>query len=289
MILEKNLVLHRKNKKPIVYDISYLQNNTPKPIVIFCHGYKGYKDWGAWNLVAEKFASESFFFLKFNFSHNGGTVENPIDFPDLEAFSENNFTKELDDLEDIITMVSSSNEFTSKIDTNNITLIAHSRGGGIILIKTSENSKVKNVITWAGVSDYKERFLIGSEHFKNWKQTGITYIENSRTKQQMPHKFQFFKDFETNEKRFTIQRAIKKITVPILIVQGSEDSTVVVEEANRLHRWNSKSTLKIIENADHSFGTKHPWEANVLPSGLEKAVEQSINFIKNPESLQGNK
>ena len=43
--------------------------------------------------------------LKFNFSHNGGTVEQPIDFPDLEAFGHNNYTKELDDLNQVLDWV----------------------------------------------------------------------------------------------------------------------------------------------------------------------------------------
>ena len=80
MVIEKNLVLTRENKKPIAYDVYYTPNQNPKPIVIFCHGYKGFKDWGAWHLVAETFAREGFFFLKFNFSHNGGTIDQPIDF-----------------------------------------------------------------------------------------------------------------------------------------------------------------------------------------------------------------
>ena len=280
MINKKNLQLVRENKKTIVYDVCYQTTNSPKPVVIFCHGYKGYKDWGAWNLVAEKFASEGFFFLKFNFSHNGGTVENPIDFPDLEAFSENNFSKELDDLEDIINLVSASSAFDSEIDSNNITLIAHSRGGGIILIKASENTKVKNVITWAGVSNFKARFQIDSDHFNNWKKTGITYIENARTKQQMPHKFQFYKDFESNEKRFNIKRAIENINVPILILQGSEDPTVIEAEARMLHQWSPKSSLEIIADADHSFGTIHPWLQSKMPKYLQKAVALSIDFIQ---------
>jgi pimeloyl-ACP methyl ester carboxylesterase len=280
MILENNLVLERENKKSIVYDISYLNTNSPKPIVIFCHGYKGYKDWGAWNLVAKSFAEAGFFFLKFNFSYNGGTVENPIDFPDLEAFSENNLSKELDDLEDIINLVSSENDFKNEINSENISLIAHSRGGGIILIKASENPKVKNVITWAGVSDYKARFLIGSDHFKKWEKTGITHIENSRTKQQMPHKFQFYKDFEANEERLTIKRAVASLNIPYLIIQGSEDSTVIEAEGRLLHQWNSENKLEIIENGDHSFGTKHPWKDKNLPGDLQKVVEKSISFLQ---------
>lgn len=90
-------------------------------------GYKGFKDWGCWHLTAEAFAKASFCFVKFNFSHNGGTIEEPIDFPDLEAFGNNNFTKELDDLESVIDWVTNSDfKNITSISTNDITLIGHS-------------------------------------------------------------------------------------------------------------------------------------------------------------------
>ena len=92
-MINKNLVLKRENNKPIVWDAFFNNNDNKKPLVIFCHGYKGFKDWGAWNLVAEAFMKANVFFVKFNFSHNGGTVEQPIDFPDLEAFAEKRATK----------------------------------------------------------------------------------------------------------------------------------------------------------------------------------------------------
>jgi dienelactone hydrolase len=72
------------------------------PLTIFVHGYKGYKDWGAWELMGEKFAKAGFYFVKFNFSHNGTTIESPDEFADLEAFGENNYSKELEDLEMVI-------------------------------------------------------------------------------------------------------------------------------------------------------------------------------------------
>ena len=79
----KNTLIKGTHDKPILCDLFFKENNQAKPIVIFCHGYKGFKDWGAWNLVANEFAKNNLFFIKFNFSHNGGTVEQPIDFPDL--------------------------------------------------------------------------------------------------------------------------------------------------------------------------------------------------------------
>ena len=280
MMINKNLLLPRKDKKTIAYDVFYKADNTRKPVVIFCHGYKGYKDWGAWNLVAERFAEEGYFFLKFNFSHNGGTPNNPIDFPDLEAFAQNNFSKELDDLEDILNFISNTDNFGNELNQNHISLIAHSRAAGIILIKASEEPRVKNVITWAGVSDFKARFQIGSSQFNDWKEKGITYIENSRTKQLMPHYFQFFQDFSANENRLTIKLAVKKLNIPLLVLQGSDDNTVIEGEASLLHQWSPKSELEIIKNGDHSFGTIHPWEESELPKDLHKVVEKSIAFLK---------
>lgn len=280
MIIQKNLLLERNDKKTIIYDVFYKLDKKPKPVVIFCHGFKGYKDWGAWDLVAKRFAEVGLFFLKFNFSFNGGTIQNPIDFPDLKAFAENNFSKELDDLESVINFISSNNSFEKEIDATNISLVAHSRGGGIILIKASENPKIKKVITWAGVSDFKTRFFEGSNHFKEWEYKGVTYIENSRTKQLMPINFQFYKDFIANENRLTIKSAVNKLKIPMLIVQGSEDPTVIEKEARLLHHWNPKSELEIIENGNHSFGTIHPWVKNKLPQDLEKVVEKSLNFLK---------
>ena len=110
MLTQKKFVINGKHQKPIVIDVTYPVNKVNIPVIIFCHGYKGFKDWGAWNIMAKQFAKVGFCFIKFNFSHNGGTVEQPIDFPDLEAFGNNNYTKELDDLEMIIDWVYDNNE-----------------------------------------------------------------------------------------------------------------------------------------------------------------------------------
>ena len=190
-----NIVLEGKHRKPILVDVFFEETHQPKPIVIFCHGYKGFKDWGAWNIMAETFAKARFFFIKFSFSHNGGTLKQPIDFPDLEAFGNNNYTKELDDLETVINWISSIEKYKNEINTNAISLIGHSRGGGIVLLKANEDTRIKKVITLAGVSDYKSRFP-KNEEFLEWKKKGVFYVKNGRTHQDMPHFYQFYKDFE---------------------------------------------------------------------------------------------
>lgn len=279
MVSKNNNVLETKGKKPIVYDICYDATSRPRPVIIFCHGYKGFKDWGAWHLVAEAFARSGFFFLKFNFSHNGGTISQPIDFPDLEAFANNNFSTELDDLNRIIDFVSTNKDYEGLIDLQKINLLAHSRGAGIVLIKAQEDPRINSVISWAGVSDFKARFQEGTEAFDKWQRTGVTFVENGRTKQQMPHYIQFYEDFKAHEKRLTIKRAVQNLDKPQLIIHGSEDTTVSIKEAEAIHQWNPKSELRIIKHADHVFGAKHPWEEKELTGDLKKAVDLTIDFL----------
>ena len=158
--------------------------------------------------------------IKFNFAFNGGTVDNPIDFPDLDAFGENTYTKELDDLDVVIDWVSST-EFplAESADLSRLSLMGHSRGGGVVVIKAAEDKRIQKLITLAAVSDLGSRFPQGEE-LEGWKQKGIAYIENSRTKQQMPHLFDFYEDFIQNEERLTISTSAKRLDVPTLIIHG---------------------------------------------------------------------
>jgi len=280
MTILKNNIIKGLHNKPILADVFYSKNNLKKPIVIFAHGYKGYKDWGAWNLVANNFANNGFVFIKFNFSHNGGTIAQPIDFPDLEVFGNNNFIKELDDLQCVINWVLNNKSLSDEININNLTLIGHSRGGGIVLIKAAEEKLVKKVITWAAVSDYGTRFPKGKD-LENWRKKGVAYIHNSRTNQQMPLYFQFYQNFIKNKTRLNISNAVKKLKIPQLIIHGENDETVKPEEAKTLHNWNNKSELFFVKKANHTFGAVHPWENNKLPEALKEVAKKSIEFIKN--------
>ena len=279
MTIVENFIIEGKHNKPIVADIFYKDDNTRKPILIFCHGYKGFKDWGAWNLMANAFANSGFFFIKFNFSHNGGTVEQPIDFPDLEAFGNNNYTKELDDLECVIDWICSSHDYENNIDTNSINLIGHSRGGGIVTIKAQEDNRVTKIVSLAGVCDYGKRSSTSGD-LEQWKKDGVKHITNGRTKQQMPHFYQFYEDFVQNEERLTIKRAVTNLQIPHLILHGDNDISVPVDEAYQLHKWNPESILEIVEGADHVFNTKHPWDKKEVSTAFNQVINLIANFTK---------
>ena len=277
---EKNIALTGKHSRPVVTDLYYSEEKENKPVIIFSHGYKGFKDWGTWNLMAEEFARNGFVFIKFNFSFNGGTLKEPIDFPDLEAFGENTFTKELDDLDVVLNWVTGPDFLCKEMaDTSNISLIGHSRGGGIVIIKAAEDKRVKNLITLASVSDFGNRFPSGAE-LEAWKKNGVAYVENGRTKQQMPHRYEFYADFRENEERLTISRAAKRLEIPFLIIHGTKDPTVDVSNAHQLKEWSPHADMLLLEGSNHVFEASHPWEGTDLPTPFKRIIERVTMFLK---------
>lgn len=172
VVKQLNIPIKGKHGRPVITDVFYTDEGENKSVLIFCHGYKGFKDWGAWNLMAEEYAKKGFLFIKFNFAFNGGTLEEPIDFPDLDAFGENTYTKELDDLEVLLDwMYSEEFPYTAMADLANIGLMGHSRGGGIVVVKAEEDRRIKKLITLAAVSDFGDRFPKGQE-LAAWQQKG---------------------------------------------------------------------------------------------------------------------
>jgi len=52
-------------------DIYTPEHPEDKPLVIFCHGFKGFKNWGAWQFGMDKICNNGFYVIAFNFSYNG--------------------------------------------------------------------------------------------------------------------------------------------------------------------------------------------------------------------------
>jgi dienelactone hydrolase len=264
--------------KPILTDSRFIENGKPKPIIIFSHGFKGYKDWGAFNLMADYLAEAGFVFIKFNFSYNGGTMEDPIDFPDLEAFGLNNYSIEMNDLGLVIdAAVDGQLVDRSEINTKQITLMGHSRGGGISILKAAEDKRIAKLVTLAAVSDFSKRFPTGKA-LAEWKEEGVQFILNSRTKQRMPMYFQMYEDFIANKDRLNIPLAATRLNIPYFILHGTDDETVQSKEAQALDARCSKSTLMLVQNANHTFGMKHPWELGELSDPLVDVLDQIVTF-----------
>ena len=79
-VFREQYTLQGSSQRPIALDLFKPAQVTAANTIIFCHGYKGFKDWGAFNEIASYFQKAGYAFLKFNYSHNGTTVKDPLNF-----------------------------------------------------------------------------------------------------------------------------------------------------------------------------------------------------------------
>lgn len=267
--VKNKIYLGAKGKKSL-YDVS-LPDNWNQEMIIFIHGYMGFKDWGCWNLVQDFFNQHQFGFVKYNVSHNGCTIENSTEFVDLDSFSNNNYSNELDDLNSIITIVKANYPSVVKIH-----LIGHSRGGGIALLQ-SQNNDIDKICSWAGICDIGKRFPKGDE-LEVWKKNQIRYVLNRRTGQQMPLHYSQFEDYMQNRERLHIESHCRNSDTPTLLIHGDKDESISINEGKSMADW-LNTELRIIQNTGHTFDSSHPWTENQLPYPLLEICEITLDFL----------
>jgi len=278
----KNLIYKGYAQKRSCLDVIYPLKDAKLPLVIFAHGFKGFKDWGHFPLLCKKIAASGFCVVKFNFSHNGGSVEQPIDFPDLEAFSKNSYWKELTDVEGVLKFL--KQDFVKMTDgpdlnLNKISMVGHSRGGGIALLAAQKYPAIKKVVGWAAVSDFKSR-LPDSVQLNQWKKEGVRFIANARTKQNMPMNYSFVEELYAHDDELNIETAVRKMSADLLLIHGTQDETLNPTMARQITAWHQAAKMKLIDGAGHTFGGKHPWDKNTLPETSKELLQETIQFLK---------
>lgn len=276
---QRNIVIDGQHGKPISLDVFWQNTNEAKPVVIFAHGFKGFKDWGTWWRIGEEMVKAGFVFVKMNFSHNGTTPENLSEFGDLEAFSQNNYSIELDDLSTVLDWLKTQKFVPkSRMNLDKISLIGHSRGGGVAIVKAFEDDRIKNLVTWSSVGTLD--WMFKPEMVEAWKKSGVHIIVNGRTKQEMPLSYQLFEDFEQNQERFDIKKTLEQLNKPHLIVHGTNDTAIPVTSAELHKAWNPNAKLVLIDGADHVFGGKHPFQKADFSEETVELLNQTITFLK---------
>ncbi len=243
--------------------------------LIYVHGFKGFKDWGFVPYAAEYFAKRNFFVITFNFSHNG-IGENKNELTELKKFADNTFTREVNELNEVIDAYMKG--FLSS-SVNKIGLIGHSRGGAIALIVGSQRKEVSAVASWSAIS-VLNRY---TERQKNeWKEKGYIEVLNTRTNQLLRLNLVLLEDIENNYKgSLNIENAVRKLGKPLLIAHGEQDLTVPVKEAEDLYRWSDKSLTEyfILSATGHTFDIQHPFEGT--NEKFERLLDKTYNFFKN--------
>jgi pimeloyl-ACP methyl ester carboxylesterase len=271
MISKKQFILSGAQGKTITGDLTAKTEGTGTKTIIFVHGFKGFKDWGAHNLVAEYFAKHDYAYVKFNLSHNGVNPEHLVDVTDMESFASNTVSYELVDLTAVINYVKQA------YSTTEIYLIGHSRGGGLVILEAERNPEIQKLVTWSAIADFSS--LWKQEQEAEWISSGKIYVENARTKEKMPLNSSLLEDYNSHKEEYSILSKAGKIRIPWLILQGDEDVNVDFSVAQRLAQAQPAATIKKINGANHVYGASHPYTAESLPPQLLNVCEKTLAFL----------
>ena len=288
MNIHKNGIVYGALGKPMLFDVHYVQDGNAKPVILYVHGFNGFKDWGNFDLISVEFSKAGFVFVKMNLSHNGTTILHPETFADLENYSLNNYSKELYDVDCIINWLYSSEcFFKNEIDLSKLSLLGHSRGGGISILKALEDKRVNALITWAAVGACKTPWgTWGSHQIEEWKRNGFEFIENKRTKQSLPLHIQLYYNYQQNEQRFDIEYAIKNLKIPVQMCHGIADEAVSYENVFlNFKKWNPEISFVSVDS-NHTFGRVHPNENGIIPDVCLQVIHKNIQFLKNTFSFK---
>ncbi|MCU7834597.1 MAG: alpha/beta fold hydrolase [gamma proteobacterium symbiont of Taylorina sp.] len=148
-----------------------------------------------------------------------------------------------------------------------IILLGHSVGAGAVLYSASKRDDISAVIS---VSAFGSPQWLMTRYFQNFKLPGlIIKFLNFYIQWIIGHQF----------KEIAPVNTIRNITIPTLIVHGTHDSTVPLEDAYAIQKNNSNGRLLIIEEADHDSVDKIETHGQLLIDFLKQE-----NLVPSPSS-----
>jgi dienelactone hydrolase len=255
----------------LLIDVRTGQRETVCPAVIVLHGFKGFKDWGMFPPLANTLARAGMTVVSFNLSGSG--VDDAGDFTRLDQFARNSFRADMADLDIILTAMQTGT--LGFVPPSSIGIVGHSRGGGDAVL-IGADPRLTAMVTWAGIGTIRRW---PEDALAQWRESGRIDIKNARTGQVLTINTDLLDEIEfAADDGLSIARAAARVGVPWLIIHGSGDTTIPLDEARRLHSASAPGTeFLLIDGAGHTFGAVHPYQGQTPQ--LEQAIEQTVGWF----------
>lgn len=216
------------------------------PCILTSHGFEGSKEGTKWLVLASSLYDRGFAFLRFNYRGCGLGDERS-----QGGIEQTQLTGRLADFRAALDFVE-----TTRVDAGRLGVIGSSFGGMVALAVGDPRIKAVAILaTPCGGPSMRLRGRRGGGKGLEL-QSGMRLGDG------------FYSDI----KRYDLCRNIGELGCPILIVHGSRDDVVPVENARELYKnANEPKRLEIIEGADHSFSE---------PRHLEQAVDLCLDWFE---------
>jgi pimeloyl-ACP methyl ester carboxylesterase len=253
--MEKITIKNRKNQNIIIL---LEKINNQKGLAFIMHGLGGFKEQDHIKTFADAFIDKNYTVVRFDTTNTFGESDGD--------YQNATITNYYDDLEDVIKWAENQDWYQEPF-----VLAGHSLGGiSTALYSEKYPEKVKGVAPISLVISGKLWFENKDEDFiKKWKKEGTWNKGESASK---PGTMKILKwEFAEDVMRYDVLRDVDKLTMPVLLIVGENDTTTPLAQQELLYdRLLDKKEIHIIKGAEHTFRKK---------KHLEKIRKIFINWI----------
>lgn len=244
---------------------------TGAPIVM-AHGFLGFKDWAFFPWLSRIFAEAGFPVVRFNFSGSGMGPQIDGPFENLEAFENDTISKQVEDLRSVISSLNQGKFEPDLPAQKKVLLWGHSRGGAVCILTAASSPLVQSIVTWSSIARVN-RYLYESK--SNWRKQGYMDFESTRTGQGLKSSIQFLDDVELWGKQGDVPTFLHHLKIPVLLVHGAEDTSVLPDESESLAAIYPQARLAVLAEANHKFNSEHPFKqpGEVLLQAAQKTLD----------------
>ncbi len=253
------------------------------PLVVFLHGFKGFKDWGFIPYFCEKLA-DNVIVVNMDFSFNGIIdAENSI--YDSEIFRKNTISQQIKDanitIDYIKTILEGTNYFNGEVY-----LVGHSLGGATSVFLSTLRNDINKIVLLASISKINRN----SERQKEaWKELGYMEFRVQPNNQTLHLDYSYQDDKDLNFRPNQLIEDLIDFKKPVLIIHGMQDVTVKIDEAKILFDARCDNGLEeltefeFLPKCGHTFNVrnnKDNFEHNIC---LNKVIKTTNDFLLNNE------
>ena len=224
-------------------------NKSSQHIVVLGHGVTGNKDRPFLVELADNLSNAGIPTIRFSFSGNGNS--------DGE-FTQSTISKEIGDLASVLDV----------LDNHTICYVGHSMGGAVGVLSASQDNRIKLLVSLAG--------MVGTKAFAQREFGDVTPDKGFMWDEPTCPLSQAYMDDLTQIN--TVVDCASKISVPWLLVHGTEDDVVPIEDSQKIYaQANEPKELFTIEDANHVFSD----------DSLNPMVEKVVDWIRDQLALTG--
>lgn len=258
----------------------------PKGMLLICHGFKGFKDYGFLPFLARCAARRGLIAHRFNFSHSGMTEKLEVfERPDL--FEQDTFSKQVFDLHSVARAAAAGRLPGGELNRLPSIWFGHSRGGIDVLLGASwlgdpSPSDLPPPVGLILAAAPHKAIWLEEESLRVLRRRGYVKSPSSRTGQMLRIGRQWLEEIEARPEDFDPLVAIARVRSPVLLVHGDTDGTVPLDSAHAYAAVaGDRAHLRIIVGGTHTFNGPHPLppEDRLAPQTRE-AVEACCDFAE---------